>query len=256
MSASDSSASEPGSGATRRAAAARRGARVGFGELDDAWWQEAKSATIGGRRAGRERERARAEETGSGAAGSSGAEAAEEDALRAGEATGAGARFFHPPHPPPPYCCPYPCPYCTLTPSLPSRFFQHMMREPGKLAAHMRRLDDEKMLALAREARRGTVTTQFGEMPLEVPSPPKAGGPRQGRAPRMTREARRGAGAFQGEAGEGVFADRRVGVERPAAGGALPPAVAPESHRDAPPRGARALRPRRAPRAGLPSPKS
>jgi translation initiation factor IF-2 len=23
--------------------------------------------------------------------------------------------------PPPPYCCPYPCPYCTLTPSLPSR---------------------------------------------------------------------------------------------------------------------------------------
>ena len=22
---------------------------------------------------------------------------------------------------PPPYCCPYPCPYCTLTPSLPSR---------------------------------------------------------------------------------------------------------------------------------------
>ena len=21
--------------------------------------------------------------------------------------------------PPPPYCCPYPCPYCTLTPSLP-----------------------------------------------------------------------------------------------------------------------------------------
>ena len=21
----------------------------------------------------------------------------------------------------PPYCCPYPCPYCTLTPSLPSR---------------------------------------------------------------------------------------------------------------------------------------
>jgi len=23
--------------------------------------------------------------------------------------------------PPPPYCCPYPCPYCTLTPSLPTR---------------------------------------------------------------------------------------------------------------------------------------
>ena len=23
--------------------------------------------------------------------------------------------------PPPPYCCPYPCPYCTLTHSLPSR---------------------------------------------------------------------------------------------------------------------------------------
>ena len=23
--------------------------------------------------------------------------------------------------PPPPYCCPYPCPYCTLTPSLPIR---------------------------------------------------------------------------------------------------------------------------------------
>ena len=23
--------------------------------------------------------------------------------------------------PSPPYCCPYPCPYCTLTPSLPSR---------------------------------------------------------------------------------------------------------------------------------------
>ena len=33
-------------------------------------------------------------------------------------------RRFDPPPPlsPPPYCCPYPCPYCRLIPSLPSRF--------------------------------------------------------------------------------------------------------------------------------------
>ena len=31
----------------------------------------------------------------------------------------AGIKIVTPPPPPPRYCCPYPCPYCTLTPSLP-----------------------------------------------------------------------------------------------------------------------------------------
>jgi len=41
--------------------------------------------------------------------------------------------------PPPPYCCPYPCPYCTLTPSLPTgpgRAARHALRRaPGAWAA-------------------------------------------------------------------------------------------------------------------------
>ena len=35
-------------------------------------------------------------------------------------------RAVLPPSPPHPYCFPYPCPYCTLTPSLPSRFEEHL----------------------------------------------------------------------------------------------------------------------------------
>jgi len=33
---------------------------------------------------------------------------------------------------PPPYCCPYPCPYCTLTPSLPLQVFGRALRLPAQ----------------------------------------------------------------------------------------------------------------------------
>ena len=47
---------------------------------------------------------------------------ADERALRAHAWRSPGAWSILNPTLPPPYCCPYPCPYCTLTPSLPSRF--------------------------------------------------------------------------------------------------------------------------------------
>jgi hypothetical protein len=44
--------------------------------------------------------------------------------------------------PPPPYCCPYPCPYCTLTPSLPTSAelsFQEAFPAPLSVERHARR---------------------------------------------------------------------------------------------------------------------
>ena len=86
----------------------------------------------------------------------------------------------HGPSPPPPYCCPYPCPYCTLTPSLPSRWrrcssWSASRRSPTRSAPPPRpaRAGLTAAGALSFSRRRGPFhTKRFFHCPAWLPAAP------------------------------------------------------------------------------------
>ena len=72
------------------------------------------------------------------------------------------------PRPPPPYCCPYPCPYCTLPPSLPSRSFDPCCARPVARGAGAPHKDDVVGRADHVRLRHGHVHRLDAHVPGEV----------------------------------------------------------------------------------------